>query len=222
MQNRMRTARLFFVLLPAVSLADGAEVRAVAEKYLAAITGKGDEAGRELLLGGVPMDAQLLTLENGHIVEVEPMRREEGDLARARSLMAELDQAGRKTLTDLMNAEEMGDDLTMREISQEEAQKLLQPTKEKANRFVQAHPLLAYCARVGKEVYWHPKNPIRPLLQNAGSKGRYVLEFQRFTVESREGPRQSPRRWPLRVLRFRAGKVDTGWRVLPASDWSPE
>ncbi len=92
MQNRMRTARLFFVLLPAVSLADGAEVRAVAEKYLAAITGKGDEAGRELLLGGVPMDAQLLTLENGHIVEVEPMRREEGDLARARSLMAELDQ----------------------------------------------------------------------------------------------------------------------------------
>lgn len=221
MQKRMRTA-LLFVAFPLVSWADNAEVRAVADKYLAAITGKGDEAGRELLLGGVPMDAQLLTLENGQIVEAEPLKREEGDLAKAIWLMAELDNAGRKTLTDLMNAEQIGDDLTMTEISQEDAQKLLQPTKEKAARFVKAHPLLAYCARVGKEVYWHPRNPIRPLLQNAGTKGKYVLEFQRFTVESREGPRQSVRRWPLRVLRFRAGKVDTGWRVLPASDWSPE
>lgn len=217
----MRTA-LLFVALPLVSWADEAEVRAVAEKYLAAITGRGDERGRELLLGGVPMDAQLLALENGRIVEAEPLRREEGDLAQAKSLMAELDGAGRKALTALMNAEQTGDDLTMTEISQEDAQKLLQPTKEKASRFVKAHPLLAYCARVGKEVYWHPKNPIRPLLQSAGSKGRYVLEFQRFTVESKEGPRQSIRRWPLRVLRFRAGQVDTGWRVLPASDWSPE
>ena len=27
---------------------------------------------------------------------------------------------------------------------------------------------------------------------------------------------------PLRVLRFRGPKLDTGWKILPASDWSAE
>jgi hypothetical protein len=39
-------------------------------------------------------------------------------------------------------------------------------------------------------------------------------------VLSKEGPAKQPREWPMRVLRFKAGKIDTGWKVLPASDWN--
>ena len=39
-------------------------------------------------------------------------------------------------------------------------------------------------------------------------------------VESKEGPRQQSRKWPLRVVRFHSDAVDTGWKILPASDWN--
>ena len=39
----------------------------VAKTYLNALTGKGDEAGKDLLLGGVTMNAQLFTLENAEL-----------------------------------------------------------------------------------------------------------------------------------------------------------
>jgi hypothetical protein len=96
------------------------------------------------------------------------------------------------------------------------------PTKDKAAKFTKAHPVLAYVARVGKEVYWHPKNPLRSLLAKSGNSGKYTLEMHRWMIESKEGPRQTPRQWPLRVLRFKTGKIDTGWKVLPASDWNAE
>jgi len=63
---------------------------------------------------------------------------------------------------------------------------------------------------------------VRALLAKAGERGKYSLQLQRFKIESREGPRQVARAWPLRVLRFRTDGLDTGWRILPASDWSPD
>ena len=42
-----------------------------------------------------------------------------------------------------------------------------------------------------------------------------------MTIESLEGPRKEVRRWPLRVLRFTTSRgLDTGWKILPASDWN--
>ena len=43
---------------------DDAEAKKVAETYLNALTGTGDEAGKDLLHGGVTMTAQLFSLEN--------------------------------------------------------------------------------------------------------------------------------------------------------------
>lgn len=222
MKSAMRRLLLpLLVLVPSLALADtDAEVKAVAERYLNAITGTGDDSGRELLLGGVPMDAQLLQLENWRVASKDPVRKEEGDLAKAVALMRELDKSGRQALTKLMGDESIGDDLTMTELTQEQAAKLMNPTKERAARFDKTYPVLAYVARVKKEVYWHPKNPLRPLLAKAGNSGKYQLEVHRWVIETKEGPRQSPRKWPLRILRFKAGKVDTGWKILPASDWS--
>lgn len=211
------------VVLAAPALAqDDTEARKVAETYLNALSGQGDEAGKELLLGGVTMNAQLFTLDNWTLKSKDPVRKEENDLGHAVQMMSALDAAGRKALTKLMGAEAVGDDLQVTEVSQTEATKLLAPTREKALAFQKAHPVLAYAARVGKEVYWHPKNPMRALVAKAGNSGKYQLEVHRWVVLSKEGPAKQPREWPLRVLRFKSGKVDTGWKVLPASDWNAE
>ena len=100
-----------------------------------------------------------------------------------------------------------------RELSEAEANRLLAPTKERASRFVRTLPVLAYVARVSKPVYWHPKNPIRPLLAQAGADGSYALEVHRMTIESLEGPRKEVRRWPLRrscASRPRAASTPAG------------
>ncbi|MBS1149287.1 MAG: hypothetical protein H6Q89_985 [Myxococcaceae bacterium] len=210
------------ILFAVPALAQDEDAKKAAETYLNALTGKGDEAGKDLLLGGVTMNAQLFSLENWELKSKDPVKHEEADLAHAVGMMTDLDKAGRKALTKLMGAEAVGDDLKMVEVSKEEAEKLLAPTREKAAALLKAHQHLAYALRVGKEVYWHPKNPMRPLLSKAGTSGKYWLEIHRWTVLSKEGPAKTPREWPLRVVRFKAGKVDTGWKVLPASDWNAE
>jgi hypothetical protein len=63
---------------------------------------------------------------------------------------------------------------------------------------------------------------MRAVLAKAGDKGKYSIEVHRWMVLSKEGPAKQPREWPLRVLRFKSGKIDTGWKILPASDWNAE
>jgi len=198
------------------------EVRKAAEEYLQSLTGKGDPEGRELLLGGATMNAQLFSLENWKVISRAPAQVEQGDLKAALAMMGDLDKAGRTALTRIINVGSGGEGLQVHQVSEVEAKKILEPTHEKAQAFLQASPVLAYVARVGKEVYWHPKNPVRSLLASTGGSGSYLLQLHIFTIETKEGPRQVPRQWPLRVVRFRAGKLDTGWKILPASDWNAE
>lgn len=219
---------LFLVALlavPASVSADEAppEVMQVAKTYLDAISGAGNDGGRDLLLGGVTMNAQLFVLENWKILGKEPVRKEQGDLAAAIKAMNELDKAARQALTKAINSGGGGgDDMQMTELSQEDAVKLMKPTQDKAAKFKKSFPALSYVMRVGKEVYWHPKNPMRAVLAKAGASGKYDVEVHRFTIETKEGPRQVPRQWPLRVVRFKSAKIDTGWKVLPASDWNAD
>ena len=201
---------------------DDAEPKKVAVTYLNALTGKGDEAGKDLLLGGITMNAQLFTLENFEFKSTDPVKKEEGDLAHAVQMMNDFDKASRFALTKLMGVERVGDDLQMTEVSQADASKLLGPTRAKAVAFEKSHPVLVFALRVGREVYWHPKNPMRAVLARAGSQGRYTVEVHQWKIVSHEGAAATPREWPLRVLRFKSQKVDTGWRVLPASDWNAE
>ena len=201
---------------------DDAEPKKVAETYLNALDGAGDEAGKDLLLGGVTMNAQLFTIDNWKFKSKDPVKKEEADLTHAVQMMNDLDKAGRSALTKLMGVEAVGDELKMTEVSQADASKMLAPTRERAEAFNKAHPTLSYALRVGKEVYWHPKNPMRAVLARAGNKGTAIIEIHRWMVESDEGPAKTPRVWPLRVMRFKSDKVDTGWKILPASDWNAE
>ena len=217
---------LRFALLPlVVSLGAAAQedpVHQVARAYLDALTGSGDDSARETLLGGVTMNASIATIGSWRIIAEDPVRKETASLQTASQLMSELDRAGRSTLAELLNQSgAVSNDMEVRELSEAEANKLLAPTKDRASRFFRTLPVLAYVARVSKSVYWHPKNPIRPLLTQAGSDGTYSLEVHRMTIESLEGPRKEVRRWPLRVLRFTTSRgLDTGWKILPASDWN--
>lgn len=222
MRRRGSWLAVGFALVAGGALAAEDDPQKAAQAYLDALSGQGDDAGRELLLGGATMNAQLFSLENWKIVRRNPKRSETGDVASARKHMADLDKAGREALTRVLTQSADDDGLSMTELSQEDAAKLMAPTRERAKRFLEKHPVMAYVARVGKEVYWHPKNPIRPLIEQTAATGGYSLELHLFHVETKEGPRQEPRVWPLRVVRFRSGKVDTGWKILPASDWNAE
>src|SRR5215510_3757330 len=125
------------LLLAAPAFAQEEEAKKVATTYVNALTGKGDEAGKDLLLGGVTMNAQLFTLENAELKAAE-VKKEDGDLGKAVQMMNELDKSGRKALTKLMGAEAVGDDLKVTEVSKEDAEKLLKPTLEKAQAFLKA------------------------------------------------------------------------------------
>jgi len=210
------------VLLSLGAAAQEDPVHQVARAYLEALVGSGDDAARESLLGGVTMNASIATIGSWKIVAEDPIRKETGELQTATQLMSDLDKSGRATLSALLNQSgAVSNDLEVRVVSEAEANKLLAPTRERASRFVRTLPVLAYVARVSKSVYWHPKNPIRPLLAQAGTDGSYTLEVHRMTIESLEGPRKEVRRWPLRVLRFTTSRgLDTGWKILPASDWN--
>ena len=140
-------------------------------------------------------------------------------------LMADLDKAARGAIGKLMGtgtSADASDGLGMQEVSQADAAKLMAPTQDKSKRFLKTCPVLAKAAKVGKEVYFHPKNPMRMVIAQAGRSGKYSIEYYRIRIESKEGPRQSPREWPLHILRFKTPKLDTGWKVLPASDWGGE
>jgi hypothetical protein len=201
---------------------DDAEAKKVAITYMNALTGQGDDTGKDLLLGGVTINAQLFALDNYEFKSKDPVKHEEADLAHAVQQMNELDKAGRVALTKMLGLEAVGDELKVTEVSQADAAKLLAPTLEKVTAFKKAHPHLSYSLRVGHEVYWHPKNPMRAVLAKAGTQGKYWLEVHRWVILSKEGPAKTPREWPIRVLRFKGGKIDTGWKVIPASDWNAE
>jgi hypothetical protein len=70
-------------------------------------------------------------------------------------------------------------------------------------------------------VFWHPENPWRRVIEKLGTEGDYRLEMHVFRIEEKEDGRK-PRVWPLRVLRVKSASYDSGWKVLPASDWNPE
>jgi len=213
---------LLTLLLSLGAAAQEDAVHQVARAYLDALTGTGDDAARESLLGGVTMNASIAAIGSWRIIAEDPVRRETAALQTASEMMADLDRAGRATLASLLNQSgALSNDVQVRELSEAEANKLLAPTRERASRFNRTLPVLAYIARVSKPVYWHPKNPVRPLLAQAGTDGTYTLEVHRMTIESLEGPRKEVRRWPLRILRFTTSRgLDTGWKVLPASDWN--
>jgi hypothetical protein len=126
-----------------------------------------------------------------------------------------LDKAGAESLSGVVVIE--GESL---ELTQAQAEKLLGPTREMALQFQERFPLFSYVSRNGKDVFWHPENPWRKEVKKLGKGGNYTLEMHRIMIEEKASGTQT-RLWPLRVLRIRTKSYDSGWKILPASDWDP-
>ncbi|MGC4120097.1 MAG: hypothetical protein QM765_37055 [Myxococcales bacterium] len=204
------------------------DARKAAEAYLQAISHQGNDGAIDSLLGGATLTARLYSIENWKIVGREKHRKEVGDVSDLRVYVDAIDKAGRDALATMLGggpAAADADGLGVQEISQEDAAKILEPTKKMGNAMSKSHPVFAYIARVDKQVYWHPKNPFRKLLADVGPKGKYTCDFDLFWVETVEGRHEdskNARKWPLRIVRWQAGGLDTGFKVLPASDWNAE
>lgn len=204
---------------PAAGKIDGPgpldDARKVAEQYLNALSGKGGDDARNYLLGGLTLTAQDFAIPNWRVVSRDEARVEEKPVAEAVKAMWSLDKAGAESLTGVVVTE--GESLSL---SQEQAEKLLGPTRAMAHKFQERFPLFSYVSRNGKDVFWHPENPWRREVKNLGKEGNYQLELHRFMIEEKENGKQT-RLWPLRVLRIKTKGYDSGWKILPASDWDP-
>ncbi len=198
----------------AVALETADEARQVAEAYLAAAAGKGERGALETLLGGATLRAREFRLEGYKIVGREKHKLEKGKVEDLLAFVEAIDATGRAGLSQLAQGMELS------EITAEEAMQIVKLTRQRAKAFLATHPVFAYLARVDKPVYWHPENPFRTLLAQAGAKGEYTAELDLFWIETARG--QAVRKWPLRVVRFQSGGQDSGLKILPASDWNAE
>lgn len=197
------------------------EARELADAYLRAITSEGSQQGLDSLLGGATLT--LLDMESYRIVGREMHRHERGELAELHAHVAAVDRAGRAASPAAGSGADP-DGLGVETLSAEQAAKLQAPAKARAAAFARSNPVFAYIARVDKRVYWNPRNPFRKLLADAGARGGYEADLDLFWVETvdRGDPDKKVRRWPLRVVRFRAASLDTGLKVLPAASWDAE
>jgi hypothetical protein len=204
---------------PPVATVDGAgaldDARKVAESYLKALEGKGDDSARNYLLGGATLTANDFTIPNWRIAKRDAVRSEEKDVDGAVKMMREFEKKGAEALNTVVVSEDSSVSL-----SQEQANKLLEPTRKQAQKFIEAYPLFSYVARVGKDVFWHPENPWLKEVKKLDKGSTYKLELHRFHIEEKDSA-GNKRIWPLRVLRVTTKNYDSGWKILPASDWDP-
>ena len=192
----------------------------IAVSYLKALAGQGDTDNLDLLLGGVTMTAEDFTIPNWRIAKREPVRKEVGDLAAVKREIRNVRSAGTDALEGMLDmADDAGED-TITKVDQEQADEMMAPTRARAARFQQKFPVMAYLARADKEVFWHPSNPFLASVEDMGDSGRYRAEVHLFLVKEKRG--NKTRTWPLRVMRLQADGYDSGYKVLPASNWDPE
>lgn len=203
---------------PAASVDGGGDMdqpRKIAEAYLKALEGKGDDSARNYLLGGATLTANDFTIPNWKIKKRDEVRVEDKDVDGAVRQLRDLEKKGAEALNNVVVAED-----AQVSMSQEQANKLLEPTRRQAQKFIEAYPLFAYVARVGKDVFWHPENPWLQVIKALPRGGQYHLEVHRFQIEETDAGKTA-RIWPLRVLRITSTGYDSGWKILPASDWDP-
>lgn len=189
----------------------------IATEYLNALQSVDTTDGKEHLLGGITIDAKNAHVLNAKIVKKGEIKSESGNLADVSTLMRDLDSAGFKVLGQ--ETAETPEPTTM---DLQQALQLIEKTRELRQTMLKKYPVLSDVVRVDRALYWHTKNPMRPVLKQAGREGTYDVQFVAYTIESKDDAKAKARQWPLRFVRFKSGEVDTGWKVLPASEWDPE
>ena len=212
------TNALIYLTLAALSPAEDAKAQAVATSYLQSLA-TADAAGKAQLLGGATYDAKQAIAYNPKIVKKGEVRSEDGSLAELATYMKDLDQAGFKFLGQ---ETEESKGAAPAAVDLPQALKLVEQTRAARQALMKKFPVLSDMIRVDRPLYWHPKNPARAVIKQSAKKGNYHVDYVSFTVQSQDDAKGAARTWPLRIVRFKSDAVDTGWKVLPASEWDPE
>jgi hypothetical protein len=220
----LKSKLLFVFSCLSSSVAFGAaakdEPQQIAEKYVKALGDAKHPGGKEYLLGGVTLDAKAAVTVSPKIVARAEPRTEEGAVADLAASVQALDKAGLELLEDGAVLGGVADPKA--NVDVEKARKMAEKTKQLRKELLTKYPVFSDVIRADKMLYWHPKNPARLALQKAAKTGAYKLEYIQFTVESKASAKEKPSNWPLRLVRFKTDDSDTGWKVLPASEWDPE
>jgi hypothetical protein len=196
------------------------EPQQIAEKYLKALSDPKAQAGKDHLLGGASLDAKSAVVFAPKITARAETRVEEGAVADLAAAVDALDKAGLALLEDSSMLAGVSDPKAGVDV--EKARKMAEKTKQLRKDLVTKYPVFSDVIRADRTLYWHPKNPARLILQKAQKSGQYKVEYIAFTVESKDTAKDKAHTWPLRIVRIKTEGNDTGWKVLPASDWDPE
>jgi hypothetical protein len=193
----------------------------IAEKYLAALADPKKAQGKDYLLGGASLDAKAASVTGPKIVSKAEPRMEEGQVSDLKTAVDALDKAGLALLEEGAALGGTGGG-EKKEVNLDHARKMAEKTKQLRKELVTKFPVFSDVIRVDKMIYWHPKNPARLLLQKSDPAGTYKVDYIAYTVESKDTAKDKARQWPLRLVKIKTDSVDTGWKVLPASEWDPE
>ncbi len=196
------------------------EPQEIAEKYLKALSDAKKQQGKDYLLGGVSLDAKSALVFSPKILSRADPRKEEGSVADLSSAVTALDKAGLELLEGGAALGGLTDPKAG--VDAAKAKQMAEKTKQLRKELMTKYPVFSDIIRADRMIYWHPKNPARLQLQKAQKTGTYKAEYIAFTVESKDTAKEQPRQWPLRLVRIQTDGQDTGWKVLPASDWDPE
>ena len=197
--------------------------RLLAEQFLRALSRQGPEDGLGGLLGGASLVSRLYTVDDWRVVGREKRRVEVGDLGSALALLAALDRERRGALKEIVAGPappKAGADVSLGSVAAPDSAFAFEIARAKAHELEEANPVFAYLACSDRFEQASVLDPFRKLLARAARKGEYRLELDQFWISSSEGHHEDKRvrRWPLFVVRLRAGKLDSGWRVLPTTE----
>lgn len=198
--------------------------RTAAEQLLASLSKQTGEEGLKVLLGGPSLVSRLFSIENWKVVGREKRRVETGDLGAAKKLLAALDLERRKANRELVSAPLPATgpagakgEVALSGVSGADDAWTFELVRDAGRQLEEAHPVLGFLLGADRAEHGYANDPLRKLLTRTPRRGKYSVELDQLWIETREGNHEDTRarRWPLYVLRLKAGRFDSGVKVLP-------
>lgn len=206
-----------------VELARADKQRAIVERLLKSLSKQSGEEGLSVLQGGASLVSRIYALDDWAIVGREKRRIESGDFAQARKLLAALDLERKKANRELVAAPQpvagKANDVAMSGVGAVDDAWTFELARESAKLLFETHPVLGFLLGADREEFGYANDPFRKMLAKAPKGGKYTVELDPFTVQTHEGHHEKvPRKFPVYVFRLKAGRFDSGYKVLPTTE----
>lgn len=199
--------------------------RAVAEQLLKALSKQAGEEGLGVVLGGASLVSRIFAIDDWEVVGREKRRVETGDFASAKRLLAALDLERKKANRELVSAPPLAPapksaDVAMSGVSAVDDAWTFELVRDRARELEETHPVLGFLLGADRAEFGYANDPFRKMLVRTPRGGRYALELDQFWIRTNEGHHEEKvaRRFPVYVFRLKAGRFDSGYKVLPTTE----